>query len=42
VNKLRVFGECALTVALIASALAIGFGAMSAVASQAMIVASVG
>lgn len=41
-SKFRIFGECALTVGLIATALAIGFGAMSVVASQAMVVASVG
>jgi hypothetical protein len=32
-----VFGECALTVAMIALALAIGYGAMGSVASQAVI-----
>lgn len=42
VSKFRVFGECALTIALIAVSLAVGFGAMSVVASQAMIVASAG
>ena len=36
VTKFRIFGECALTVAMIALSLAIGYGAMGAVASQAM------
>ena len=36
VTKFRVFGECVLTVAMIALSLAIGYGAMGAVASQAM------
>jgi hypothetical protein len=35
-------GECAFTVALIAAALAVGFGAMSMVASQALVFASAG
>jgi hypothetical protein len=36
-SKFRVFGECALTVAMIAISLAIGYGAMASVASQAMV-----
>ena len=36
VNRFRVFGECMLTVAMIALSLAIGYGAMSAVSSQAL------
>lgn len=35
--KFRVFGECALTVAMIAMALAIGYGAMASVAAQAVV-----
>lgn len=35
-GKLRVFGECMLTVAMIALSLAIGYGVMGSVASQAM------
>ena len=36
VSKFRVFGECMLTVAMIALSLAIGYGAMTAVSSQAL------
>ncbi|MDX2233454.1 MAG: hypothetical protein NW200_03045 [Hyphomonadaceae bacterium] len=41
-SKFRILGECALTVALIAASLMVGFGAMGVVASQAMVVASAG
>jgi len=36
VSRFRVFGECMLTVAMIALSLAIGYGAMTAVSSQAL------
>jgi len=36
-SRIRVLGECALTVAMIALSLAIGYGAMGAVATQAVV-----
>jgi hypothetical protein len=40
VDKLRVFGECTMSVVLIVLTLAVGFGAMMAVSEQALQFAS--
>ena len=39
-NKFRIFGECTMAVAMVALTLAVGFGAMMAVSTQALQFAS--
>jgi len=40
VKKVRVFGECVMAVSMVVLTLAVGFGAMMAVSTQAMQFAS--
>jgi hypothetical protein len=42
VKKVRVFGECVMAVSMVVLTLAVGFGAMMVVSSQAMQFASLG